>query len=214
MELKDYWGCCLDNPNATTGCGGDLHSAFVATLARAKKLGADHVVMTDYAPVVNITATPMQLDLARVQISATEMAFIGQAAANAGLAVHLLLQMPNADEQGHAFPQDPTTDFISNLTDVYVPFLEAQAAQAQQDGFTGLMLNWQVYVPNWTDALEDVYSSKLAAALVDVRASLAAPSSSMTRSSAPPATSRRSSRESIGSKSRCRCGPPPRRIRR
>ncbi len=111
VELKDYWGCCLDNPNATTGCGGDLHSAFVATLARAKRLGADHVVMTNYAPVVDITATPMQLDLARVQIPATEMAFIGQAAASAGLAVTCCCKCPTPTSRDMPFHkiQPPTS---------------------------------------------------------------------------------------------------------
>src|SRR3989449_3752907 len=96
--VKDYWHYGLTDPSTNAGCSGDLHAAFLNTLQRLRKLGADHVDIYEAAYLVDVTAALLNFDLtSRIEISDVELAWIVGAAKAAGLAVHEYMQVGGED---------------------------------------------------------------------------------------------------------------------
>jgi hypothetical protein len=64
VMLKDFWSGTYQNPALNNGCTGDWHAAVTKTMARAKRIGADHVAIFQNAHILDITASPMQFSCA------------------------------------------------------------------------------------------------------------------------------------------------------
>src|SRR2546422_5616255 len=96
--VKDYWNFGRTNPSTHAGCSGDLHAAFLNTLQRLRKLGADHVDIYEAAYLVDVNAALLNFDLTRrIEISDAELAWIVGAARAAGLEVHEDMKIDGAD---------------------------------------------------------------------------------------------------------------------
>jgi uncharacterized protein (TIGR03437 family) len=168
VAILDIWGCCVINPALNTGCSGDMHSAFIETLARAKILGADHVSVSTYPYVADATAATPVLDVANQQISDSELQFITSAAASAGLDIWLVVNIPSVDERGVSLSKTPTQQWFSGFLDQYSRYIALEAGVAQKYGVKGLMLGWRDYYLDVTNYL-DTYVTQMTAALQQVR---------------------------------------------
>src|SRR5690348_739077 len=122
--VKDYWKYGLTNPSTNTACSGDMHAAFVNTLQRLRKLGADHVDIYQDAYLVDVNAASLDFDLtSRIEISDAELAWIVGAAKTAGLDVHEYMQIDPADLNHVPLPTPPTRDWASAYLDAYTRFI-------------------------------------------------------------------------------------------
>lgn len=168
--VKDYWHYGLTNPSTNAGCSGDLHAAFVNTLQRLRKLGADHVDVYEAAYLVDVNAASLDFDLTqRIEISDAELAWIVGAAKAAGLEVHEYMQVGGEDVNHVLLPTPPTRDWASAYLDAYTRFIVGRAAVAQRDGIQALQLDWDGgYWFDWTP-LRDLFIAKMTAAAQQVR---------------------------------------------
>src|SRR3989442_12625317 len=133
--VKDYWHYGLTNPSTNAGCSGDMHAAFLNTLQRLRKLGADHVDVFQDAYLVDVNATVLDFDLTqRIEISDAELAWIVGAAKAAGLEVHEYMQVGGEDLNHVPLPTPPTRAWASAYLDAYTRFIVNRAALAQRDG--------------------------------------------------------------------------------
>jgi hypothetical protein len=146
-----------------------MHDAFIETTSRIKRLGADHVGVTDYPFVVDATAATPVLDVANQQTSESELAFIASTAKGAGLDVWLHINIPGVDKKGVDLPTKPSQQWYTAFLDSYTQYIVHEAQVAQKYGVKGMMLNWRDYWFDLTNYL-DVYVAKMTAALSQVRA--------------------------------------------
>src|SRR2546426_1525042 len=167
--VKDYWHYGLTDPSTNAGCSGDMHAAFVNTLQRLQKLGADHVDVFQDAYLVDVNAASLDFDLTRrIEISDAELAWIVGAAKAAGLEVHEYMQIDGADVNYVPLPTPPTRDWASAYLDAYTRFIVGRAAVAQSDGIQAFQLDWGAYWFDWTP-LRDLFITKMTAAARQVR---------------------------------------------
>src|SRR6266568_3304274 len=168
--VKDYWHYGLTDPSTNAGCSGDLHAAFLNTLQRLRKLGADHVDIYEAAYLVDVTATTLDFDLtSRIEISDAELAWIVGAAKAAGLEVHEYMQVGGEDLNHVPLPTPPTSAWASAYLDAYTRFIVGRAALAQRDGIQAFQLDWDGgYWFDWTP-LRDLFIAKMTAAAQQVR---------------------------------------------
>jgi hypothetical protein len=168
--VKDYWHYGLTNPSTNVGCSGDMHAAFVNTLQRLRKLGADHVDVYEAAYLVDVNAASLDFDLTqRIEISDAELAWIVGAAKAAGLEVHEYMQVGGEDLNHVPLPTPPTRDWASAYLDAYTRFIVGRAAVAQRDGIQAFQLDWDGgYWFDWTP-LRDLFVAKMTAAAQQVR---------------------------------------------
>src|SRR3989442_3288218 len=168
--VKDYWHYGLTNPSTNAGCSGDMHAAFVNTLQRLRKLGAEHVDVYEAAYLVDVNAASLDFDLTRrIEISDAELAWIVGAARAAGLEVHEYMQIDGADVNHVPLPTPPTRDWASAYLDAYTRFIVGRAAVAQSDGIQAFQLDWGAYWFDWTP-YRDLFIAKMTAAAQQVRA--------------------------------------------
>src|SRR2546425_2013330 len=168
--VKDYWNYGRTNPSTNAACSGDMHAAFLNTLQRLRKLGADHVDIYEAAYLVDVTATTLDFDLtSRIEISDVELAWIVGAAKAAGLAVHEYMQVGGEDLNHVPLPTPPTTAWASAYLDGYTRFIVNRAALAQSYGIQAFQLDWDGgYWFDWTP-LRDLFIAKMTAAAQQVR---------------------------------------------
>jgi len=168
--VKDYWHYGLTNPSTNAGCSGDMHAAFVNTLQRLRKLGADHVDIYEAAYLVDVNAASLDFDLTqRIEISDAELAWIVGAAQAAGLEVHEYMQVGGEDLNHVLLPTPPTSTWASAYLDAYTRFIVNRAALAQRDGIQAFQLDWDGgYWFDWTP-LRDLFIAKMTAAAQQVR---------------------------------------------
>ena len=168
--VKDYWHYGLTDPSTNAGCSGDLHAAFLNTLQRLRKLGADHVDIYEAAYLVDVTATTLDFDLtSRIEISDAELAWIVGVAKAAGLEVHEYMQVGGEDLNHVPLPTPPTSAWASAYLDGYTRFIVNRAALAQRDGIQAFQLDWDGgYWFDWTP-LRDLFIAKMTAAAQQVR---------------------------------------------
>jgi len=168
--VKDYWHYGLTDPSTNAGCSGDLHAAFLNTLQRLRKLGADHVDIYEAAYLVDVTATTLDFDLtSRIEISDAELAWIVGVARAAGLEVHEYMQVGGEDLNHVPLPTPPTSAWASAYLDGYTRFIVNRAALAQRDGIQAFQLDWDGgYWFDWTP-LRDLFIAKMTAAAQQVR---------------------------------------------
>jgi hypothetical protein len=176
VEFKDFYGCCMSKPSGNqicTGASGDMHSAVHYGIQRAVALGSDHVNVVENAQIIDATASPLQFDLAQMQIPFSELQFIGNEARAAGIKVRVLLQVPPSDQKGNPLPSTPTATWFSDLLDAYTQYLVSVATVAQQNGFDGMTLNWFELYFNWSlnpQSYQSTFAAKMQDALRQVRA--------------------------------------------
>ncbi|PYP22817.1 MAG: hypothetical protein DMD53_01365 [Gemmatimonadetes bacterium] len=168
--VKDYWHYGLTDPSTNAGCSGDLHAAFLNTLQRLRRLGADHVDIYEAAYLVDVTATTLDFDLtSRIEISDAELAWIVGVARAAGLEVHEYMQVGGEDLNHVPLPTPPTSAWASAYLDAYTRFIVNRAALAQRDGIQAFQLDWDGgYWFDWTP-LRDLFIAKMTAAAQQVR---------------------------------------------
>lgn len=176
MELKDYWnapGFGIVQQNGGCGPPNDMHTAFVETVARVKKLGADHVsiVATPAVedPQGNRITTPadgQQLVLdptpEGIGISESDLAFIASTATQAGLEPWLDFQVCCVSGP------PPNSAWLSSFLDEYTAYVVHMGQLAEKYGFKSMMLNWGAWFFDATP-FSDVYATKMAAALTQLR---------------------------------------------
>ena len=167
--VKDYWQYGLTNPSTNAGCSGDMHTAFVTTLQRLRKLGAEHVDIYQGAYLVDVNATSLDFDLTRrIEISDAELSWIVGAAKAAGLEVHEYMLIAGEDVNHVLLPTPPTSTWASAYLDAYTRFIVNRAAVAEHDGIQALQLDWGVYFFDWSP-YRDVFIAKMTAAAQQVR---------------------------------------------
>jgi len=168
--VKDYWQYGLTNPSTNAGCSGDMHAAFVTTLQRLRKLGADHVDIYQSAYLIDVNAAQLDFDLTRrIEISDAELAWIVGAAKAAGLEVHEYMLIAGEDVNHVLLPTPPTSAWAGDYLDAYTRFIVNRAAVAEHDGIQALQLDWGVYFFDWTP-YRDVFIAKMTTAAQQVRA--------------------------------------------
>lgn len=160
------------------GCRGDLHTAFVATIARLKRLGADYIVMYRDTQLADTNATQLQiLPAGSFSISDTEMAWAAAQAHTIGLKVYEYRQFVWMDAKGALLPEDPTLEWATKFLDTYIPFVVDRARVAQQNGVEAFMLDWSGYqgVTGWhfgsivSPQLSALFKAKMTTAAQQVR---------------------------------------------
>ena len=167
--VKDYWQYGLTNPSTNAGCSGDMHVAFVNTLQRLRRLGADHVDIYQSAYLIDVNAALLDFDLTRrIEISDAELAWIVAQSKAAGLEVHEYMLVAGEDVNHVLLPTPPTSAWASAYLDAYTRFIVNRAAVAQTDGIQALQLDWGVYFFDWTP-FRDLFIAKMTAAAQQVR---------------------------------------------
>ncbi len=168
--VKDYWQYGRTNPSTNAGCSGDMHAAFLNTLQRLRKLGADHVDIYEAAYLVDVNAAQLDFDLTRrIEISDAELAWIVSTAKGAGLEVHEYMQVSGEDLNHVLLPTPPTRDWASAYLDAYTRFIVNRAVVAQSYGIQAFQLDWDGgYWFDWTP-LRDLFIAKMTAAAQQVR---------------------------------------------
>lgn len=167
--VKDYWQYGLTNASTNAGCSGSLHAAFLNTLQRLRKLGADHVDIYQSAYLVDVNAAVLDFDLTRrIEIPDAELAWIVAQARAAGLDVHEYMLVAGEDVNHVPLPTPPTSTWASAYLDAYTRFIVNRAAVAQSDGIQALQLDWGVYFFDWTP-YRDLFIAKMTAAAQQVR---------------------------------------------
>lgn len=191
VMLKDFWSGTYANPATNQGCTGDWHAAVTKTMARAKRIGADHVVIFQNSKIVDITASPMQFNCMGGgttcqegdQISDSEIAWAAQAAGSLGLKLYLYTQVEGVDTHNNVFPSAPSAAFINGYFDAYQRYMAHKAAVAQGAGIPVMGVDWGVWWIEWTqpqyltlfrtrmkqvaDAMRVVFQGKLLAGTLD-----------------------------------------------
>jgi hypothetical protein len=169
--VKDYWNYGRTNPSTNAGCSGDMHAAFLNTLQRLRKLGADHVDIYEAAYLVDVNAALLDFDLTRrIEIPDAELAWIVGAAKAAGLEVQEYMQISGEDLNHVLLPTPPTRAWASTYLDAYTRFIVNRAALAQSDGIQAFQLDWDGgYWFDWTP-LRDLFIAKMIEAARQVRA--------------------------------------------
>jgi hypothetical protein len=164
--------------NLSNGCRGDMHTAFLATLARLKKLGADHVMVFRDTQLADANATQLQiLPWASFSIPDSEMAWIAAQAKAFGLQVWEFRQLVGQDANNVMLPDTPTIAWATNFLDAYIQFIVDRATLAQQNGVEAFLLDWAGYkgVIGWDPArtvppeIVSLFKSKITTAAQQVR---------------------------------------------
>lgn len=167
--VKDYWQYGLTNPSTNAGCSGSMHAAFLNTLQRLRKLGADHVDIYQSAYLVDVNAAQLDFDLTRrIEIPDVELAWIVAQTKAAGLQVHEYMLIAGEDVNHVLLPTPPTSTWASAYLDAYNRFIVNRAAVAQSDGIEAFQLDWGVYFFDWTP-YRDLFIAKMTAAAQQVR---------------------------------------------
>jgi hypothetical protein len=167
--VKDYWQYGLTNPSTNAGCSGDLHAAFLNTVQRLRRLGADHVDIYQGAYLVDVNAAQLDFDLTRrIEISDAELAWIVAQVKAAGLEVHEYMLINGEDVNHVLLPTPPTSTWAAAYLDAYTRFIVNRAAVAQSDGIQAFQLDWGVYWFDWTP-FRDLFIAKMTAAAQQVR---------------------------------------------
>jgi hypothetical protein len=172
VQMKDFWKAGLKNVALNYACNGSIHDSFPISLARLKQLGASQVSLVTFDRTFDATATSPVFDPNDEQISPSELAYIGNTVASAGLASVLYMQISLPDEKGGNLPSAPTVAYYGALLDGYTTRVVAQAQAAQAAHIGAMTLNWIEYCVdfNFHPELVDTYAAKLGAALPQVRA--------------------------------------------
>ncbi len=172
VAILDIWGCCQTNPALNTGCSGNMHTAFQETVARVKRLGASHIIVTTYPFLVDATAATPVFDVKNQQTTDSELAFIADTARAAGLDVWLYINIPGTDENNVSLPAKPTQTWFAAFMDAYTQFAAREAQVAQQNGVKAILFGWRDYYLDVTSYL-DAYVPRMTAALSQVRSGFA-----------------------------------------
>jgi len=169
VQLKDYWfnsnapgqvalnNSCTVNPS-------DMRTALTGSVARTKRLGADHVSVVTNPHIVDLTALPVVIDpsVSGQGISESDLAFIASTTAAAGLDLWLDVQICCVAGQ------QPTQQQFSAFLDAYTQYIVQEAQLAQKYGVKSMMLNWNAWYVDVTP-FGDLYPTKMTAALAQVR---------------------------------------------
>ncbi len=171
VAVKDYWDYGLTNPSTNEGCTGDLHTAFIATLERLVRLGADHVIIFRDTELVDINAPTLQFrPWASWAISDSELSWIVAQANTFGLKVHEYRQVTNIDSNGVMLSNTPTLAWMTKYLDAYIPYIVDRAQVAEQNGVEAFELDWGVYWwGDWTPERVALFNSKMTEAAQQVR---------------------------------------------
>lgn len=169
VQVKDYWASDLSNASSNIGCSGDLHTAFIATLERLVRLGADHVGIFRDTYLEDVNAPTLQFSKwARWSISDSELSWIVAQANAYGLKVHEYRQINTHDSNEVPLPNPPTEAWATRYLDAYILYIVDRAQVAEQNGVEAFQLDWGVYWFDWTP-YEALFISKMIDAAQQVR---------------------------------------------
>jgi len=171
-NVKDYWQYGITNPATNAGCTGDLHTAFISTLARLKKMGVDQVGVFRDTQVADFTALTWQiLPSASWSISDTEMAWIVGEANKVGVQIYEYRQVVETDVNNVVWSANPTLAEVTKFLDAYITYIVGRAVVAEQNGVAAFQLDYgYLYWPTWSPAMEMLFISKMVTAAQQVRA--------------------------------------------
>ena len=164
--------------NWNFGCRGDMHTAVLSTLARLKKLGADHIMVFRDTQLADVNATQLQiLPWASFSIPDTEDNAIAAQAQAIGLQVWEFRQLVQQDSNNLQLPSAPTLAWASTFLDAYTQFVVDRAKLAQQNGIEAFVLDWAGYqgVTGWNNGsmtspdMSALFMSKMKVAAQQVR---------------------------------------------
>ena len=153
VSVKDYWDFGRTDPSDNVGCGGDIQTAFAATVDRLARLGVDHVNMTQWMFLVD-GARP-ELGFVGEQMTEDDLKWIAATAASRGLKVHLKMQI--AGYRTGSRPPDPIPlDWATRFLDAYSDYSVAQVKTAAAAGLEAYQLDFIGLTPylNWSQQRE------------------------------------------------------------
>jgi uncharacterized protein (TIGR03437 family) len=176
VEFKDYWftqnSPGTGNPSRNPGCssGGTMQDAFTESVARATRLGSDHVSVVNIAVVVDATSAVPVIDALNngQGIPESDLAFMATTATASGMDLWLDFEVSSDDEQNVALNTSPTQQWMAAFLDAWTAYVVQQATLAQKYGVKSIMINWGTFYLDITP-YQDIYASKLTAALSQVR---------------------------------------------
>jgi hypothetical protein len=146
-----------------------MHSAFLSTLQRWKKLNVHYLIIPQWTRVVDCKADSLRLDTGDgMGISDAELAWIVKQAKKAGFEVYELMSIASRDMNQVLMPKPPSLDFASRFLDAYKRFIVGQAALAQGLGIAAFRLDWGDYWFDW-NPYKDLFLAKMTAAAKQVR---------------------------------------------
>jgi hypothetical protein len=139
-------------------------------VAHAKRLGVDHVSVVNTAVVVDATSATPVIDAPTngYGFPESDLAFMATTASASGVDLWLDFQVSEADEQNVPLNTSPTPQWMDGFLDEWTNFVVQQATLAQKYGLKSIMINWGDF---YLDIMpyQDIYASKLTAALSQVR---------------------------------------------
>jgi hypothetical protein len=174
--LKDYWG--TTNPAMNTSCTGDWHAAVTAAMQRLKKLGADHVGITQSVDIVDSTVTPMHFECwggracnDQSELSDSELIWAAGEAISLGLTPWFYMQVGPIDSNGVALPTAPSTAFVNAYFDAFAEYMVHEATLAEANGISVMEADWAVWWFDWTQApYQALYQTRLADVATQMKA--------------------------------------------
>ncbi|MGD1073900.1 MAG: hypothetical protein ABSB15_27630, partial [Bryobacteraceae bacterium] len=176
VEFKDYWytqnSPGTGNPSRNPGCssGGTMQDAFTESLARAKRLGVDHVSVVNTVVVADANSAIPVIDAPQngYGFPESDLAFMATTASASGVDLWLDFQVSQDDLQNVALNTSQTQQWVAAFLDGWTNYVVQQAELAQKYGVKSIMINWGDFYLNVTP-YQDIYVSKLTAALAQVR---------------------------------------------
>jgi len=175
VNFKDFW----DPPNFGTatlnnGCSDSMHDAFTDSVARVKRMGADHLSVMNTPVLVdaggNMLQRPVEGQAVMLNptwpgagIPESDLAFIVSTASQAGLDVWIDFQVCCIGDA------PPSADWFSSFLDAYTQYVVQMAQLAEKYGVKSIMLNWGAWNDYSVTQFGDVYTDKLDAALSQIR---------------------------------------------
>jgi len=175
VNFKDFW----DPPNFGTatlnnGCSDSMHDAFTDSVARVKRMGADHLSVVSTPVFVDASGNMLQhpVDGQAVMLNPAwpgagigepDLAFIVSTASKAGLDVWIDFQVCCIGDV------PPSSDWFASFLDAYTPYVVQMAQLAEKYGVKSIMLNWGAWNDYSVTQFGDLYTDKLEAALSQIR---------------------------------------------
>ena len=161
VALRDYWGGggWLNNPSLNNECTGSMYTAFIESLKRFKKLGADHVIMYQTAIMEDVNAAELRFLAKDMWISDTDLAWIAAQARAAGLKLHEYICI-GTDAKHQPLPQNPSPEWAAKFFDAWTKFIVGRAVVAQRNGIEAITLDWSAYYLDLT-SMNSLYVSKM-----------------------------------------------------
>jgi len=170
VGLKDYYPM---NPSSNNDCAGGVEyarAAYLTTLDRVARVGADAIWVYNYARWKDLSLPVWDIELSDLQIKDDEMTWLVVEAAKRGLRVFLDWQLDPRDMKGNAISSTLSAAQLTTLLNSYKNVIVARAQAAQLQGIAGMHADWSAF---WLFNANDnraIYSAGMLSVVKSVRA--------------------------------------------